>query len=218
MTQDDQKFTEEDLKKAEGIVETIFTDCVTELGLTTLANEVIAQSMRDERKGLEDKVLELEAEIKSLIERHGFQLEARENMIAFNNERLKALEAENEQLKAEFIHINRVACNAVNERDLLKIRLSEAVRVLELASKTDPEYWAKEKDNHNLLRCAMNMKNHAIDFLQSPTNSEAQDRQRLRDAVIAQARKEHPVWMDKCQMCDDLKALDSLCDKKTGGV
>lgn len=51
----------------------------------------------------------------------------------------------------------------------LEARLAEACRVLTRASKTDPEHWAKERDNHNLLRCAMNMKNQAIEFLNSPT-------------------------------------------------
>ena len=135
MTQDAQKFTEEDLHKSAQLW------CLPQHAHKEIDTEFaksIAQVLRDERKGLED-------------------------------------------------------------------RLSEAVRVI--------EYYAEDiKDGTHTL---------ARDFLSSPTNSEAQERQRAKDEVIEVARNAHSykgkLLHDRCNTCRALQALDSLCDKKTGG-
>ncbi len=143
MTQDAQKFTKEDLKKADEIHEKAMT--------ARQCRELTAQALRDERKGLEDRVRELEKRSRE----DGLLGQA---SLDEANNRVKTLEAENEALKkdidvmasgmARYVEENarlkaeaerlKLAVNSwmssstrwCEKNDASEVRLEEAVRVL----------------------------------------------------------------------------------------
>lgn len=286
MTQDAQKFTDGDLKKAREITSQV-SSVVLSGNTRNKLNHLFAQALRDERNGLEDQVLHLnefnveaverikgledrvrlaEAEIKSRIEQHDFQLEARENMIAFNNDRLKALEAENENAKFSFdalvkkyeailyenskmmltyndeckkyeaavarlkeeVERLKLAVNSwmsssarwCEKNDVSEARLAESVRVLMIAKEEleDRRMGTDDEGEDYNDEPVIALYNEITAFLSSPTNSEAQDRQRAKeledseerfDAAVNLLRSHKECQGNPCVFCHFLSSIPS---------
>lgn len=160
----------------------------------------------------------------------------------FNNEKGKAIQdlrTEVERLKAEVERWVGYVNNGKDKLANVEARLAEAVRVLKLAEDclvtcgdeiesvvSDSSYDARGRlyqEAKSAERNAKSLAHEINDFLQSPTNSEAQEREKRKDFVIEHAK--HSVRQHKqdciCGICFSLKrleALDSLSSEASKGV
>lgn len=213
MTQDAQKFTDGDLKKAK-----VLFDKFVEAGMVCDQEErdivpPIAQALRDERKGLEDRVRELESALSKVTDddflEYHLALEANIKALEAENEALKKdidvmasgmarYVEDNARLKAEVERVKEY-CDSpgkfINRQEkqivTLEARLAEAVRVLKIYS--DINNWL-DLPSENEVGTRFDYKDQmgnilAWKFLQSPTNSEAQERQKPQITIDASLAK-----------------------------
>lgn len=191
--------------------------------------------LESEKSLLEKRVRELEAEIKSRIEQHDFQLEARENMIGFKNDRIKALEAENDEINAKLqqpcdscktiidsiVEDNNKFVELESDNSRLK---AENERLKESYMKDGLKLIGEKKNLESRLAEAVrvldnlvndeNTIKEAVKFLQSPTNSKALEI--ARDAVIESVRqfKNDGTWGRVDSLFGALEALDALTSEE----